>query len=202
MENKNKLLTTMAVIGSLGASICCIGPFIALAIGGSSFASIFSWATPLRPILIGLTIMILIYAWQRKLRRSKQADCDCENSAKLKFIDTKLFLGILTGLSILFLTFPYYSKFLASDAGEKPYANNNPNEMTVKFLVSGMTCESCATTIKNSLKSKDGVQNVTVLLAENMVLVTFNQKNLTSKQISGYIDGMGYTVLSSTEGKN
>jgi copper chaperone CopZ len=202
MENKSKLLTIVAVFGSLGASICCIGPFIALAIGGSSFASIFSWATPLRPILIGLTIMVLIYAWQRKLKRSKQTDCDCKTQAKLRFVDTKLFLGILTGVSILFLTFPYYSALLSSEAGKKLHTSSNPNETIVKFHVSGMTCESCATLIKNSLKNKEGVQNVTVLLAENTVIVTFNRQNLTSKQISEYLDGMGYAVLSSTSGQN
>lgn len=202
MENRNKLFSGVAILGALSASICCIGPFIALAISGSSFASLFSWAAPFRPILIGPTIMILIYAWQRKLRMSKPADCDCENQKKPKFSDTKLFLGILTGVAILFMTFPYYSTFLPFDTGKKLQASNTTNQSIAKFYVSGMTCESCAKSIKNSLEAKNGVESVTILLAENLVLVTFNPKVLTSKQVSEHLSGMGYPVLSDATAKN
>lgn len=201
MENKSKILTSVAIIGSFLASICCIGPFIALAITGSSFASLFSWLTPFRPILIGLTVMILIYAWQRKLRRPRQSDCDCGSQRKLRFIDTKLFLGILTAVAILFMSFPYYSSLSASRRSPELQSLNKTNQTIVKFQVAGMTCESCAKSIKTSLEAKAGVQDVTVLLSENTVLVAFDQKNMTSKQISEYFEGMGYSVLSATEGK-
>lgn len=201
MENKNKILTSVAIIGSFSTSICCIGPFIALAITGSSFASLFSWLTPFRPILIGLTVMILIYAWQRKLRAPRQSDCDCEPQKKLRFIDTTLFLGLLTGGAILFMSFPYYSSLSASRRSPDLQSLNRPNQTIMRFQVAGMTCESCAKSIKAALEAKAGVQGVTVMLSENTVLVAFDQKNMTSKQISEYFEGMGYSVLSATEGK-
>ncbi len=62
MKSKNKYVWT-SMLTALGASLCCITPVLALISGASGVASVFSWIEPFRPYLIGITILVLSFAW-------------------------------------------------------------------------------------------------------------------------------------------
>ena len=64
---KSKLAIT-SLLTAITASLCCIAPVLALIAGTSGFASTFSWIEPFRPYLIGLTIVVLLFAWYQKLK--------------------------------------------------------------------------------------------------------------------------------------
>ena len=84
-------------------------------------ASAFSWLEPLRPYLIGFTVLVLGFAWYQKLApraigASKEIASDCEtddlSSGKVKkapFLHSKLFLGIVTVFAIAMTAFPHYA---------------------------------------------------------------------------------------------
>lgn len=54
--------------------------------------------------------MVFAFAWYQKLKPQKQADCDCEADNKKSFWQSKSFLGIVTVVAGLLISFPYYAK--------------------------------------------------------------------------------------------
>lgn len=107
MNSENKLIG-VSLLTAITASLCCITPVLALIAGTSGIASTFSWLDPFRPYFIGLTILVLSYAWYLKLKPKKDMDCECETddlptgkTGKPKFIQSKSFLGIITVFAML-----------------------------------------------------------------------------------------------------
>ena len=76
-----KILT--GIIASLGASLCCITPVLAVLAGSAGLASTFSWLDPFRPYFIGLTVLVLAYVWWEKLKPKEQISCECETQEKV-----------------------------------------------------------------------------------------------------------------------
>ncbi|MCH5684677.1 mercuric transport protein MerTP [Niabella sp. W65] len=108
MKTDNKIIGT-GLLTAFAASLCCITPVLALIAGTSGIASTFSWLEPFRPYFIGLTILMLGFAWFQKLKPQKQIDCKCEITEKPNFMQTKSFLGIITVMAALLLSFPLYA---------------------------------------------------------------------------------------------
>ncbi|WP_020404905.1 mercuric transporter MerT family protein, partial [Gracilimonas tropica] len=77
------------------ASLCCITPVLAVLAGTSGIASTFSFMDPFRPYLIGLTVLLLSFAWYQKFKPSKEIDCECDPE-EARFTQSKSFLGIVT----------------------------------------------------------------------------------------------------------
>ena len=98
MKKQNRLLGA-GVLTAITASLCCITPVLAIVAGSSGIAASFSWLEPFRPYLIGSTLLVLGFAWYQTLKPKKEVECDCEEE-KPKFMQTKLFLGIVTGYSV------------------------------------------------------------------------------------------------------
>lgn len=97
------------IFATLLASLCCITPVLALLAGSSSLASSFSWMEPYHNYLVGLTVLILLYAWWDKLKSRKQdIDCACDEKGKSAFFSSKKFLAIVTLFSAVMLTFPQW----------------------------------------------------------------------------------------------
>src|SRR5690625_7732599 len=68
MNKKNNRLVGAGVLSAVAASLCCITPVLALISGASGVASTFSWMEPARPYLIGITVLVLGFAWYQKLK--------------------------------------------------------------------------------------------------------------------------------------
>jgi mercuric ion transport protein len=81
MKSDNKVVT-VGILTAISASLCCITPVLALIAGTSGIASTFSWIEPFRPYFIGLTVLVLGFAWYQKLKPKKQVDCECETDEK------------------------------------------------------------------------------------------------------------------------
>jgi len=71
MKTDNKLIGA-GLLTAIAASLCCITPVLALIAGTSGLASTFSWLEPFRPYFIGLTILVLGFAWYQKLLPKKK----------------------------------------------------------------------------------------------------------------------------------
>ena len=71
MKSGNKLIG-VGVLTAMAASLCCITPILALFAGASGLGLAFSWLEPYRTYFIGLTILVLGFAWFQKLKPIKQ----------------------------------------------------------------------------------------------------------------------------------
>ena len=94
---------------AIASSLCCIAPLIAMFGGVAGAASTFSWIEPARPFLIGISIIALGLAFYQAYKPVAVDDCNCEVPEKKSFLKSKSFLWVVTVLSILMFSFPYYS---------------------------------------------------------------------------------------------
>src|SRR5690606_27497873 len=154
---KNKGWVT-GLFAALAASLCCITPVLALLGGASGLASSFSWIEPFRPYLIGLTVLVFAFAWYQKLKPQKQVDCDCEADNKKSFWQSKSFLGIVTVIAALLISFPYYAKaFYPKPQETKVVVVDKTNIQQAVFKIKGMTCESCTEHVNGEISKVNGV---------------------------------------------
>ncbi len=96
-----------AVFAAIGASICCVVPVVVafMGVGSAAFSVYF---VPFRPYLIGITVLLLGFAFYRAYR--PQQDCEPGDSCAVPANRgrQRLLLWIITFVTIALLTFPYY----------------------------------------------------------------------------------------------
>lgn len=186
------------IISAIAASICCITPVLASIAGTSGIASTFSFVEPLRPYLIGLTLLALAFAWYQKLKPKSQdeIDCACEDD-KPKFIQSKTFLFLVTIFAGMMLAFPYYSHLF--------YPNSNIDKQVVyisesdvgelNYSIQGMTCEGCEAHIEHEINQLEGILEVDASYGTSSALVKYDKNKVTPDEIASAIGKTGYKIV-------
>ncbi|SDS99807.1 Copper chaperone CopZ [Maribacter dokdonensis] len=195
---KNKLAFT-SFLTAITASLCCITPVLALIAGTSGVASTFSWIEPFRPYLIGLTILVLLVAWYQKLKPQKEIDCECETDEKPKFIQSKIFLGIVTIFAIVMVTFPYYSSIFYTNSEKQITVVDKSNIKTTEYKISGMTCVSCEVHVNNEVNKLKGIINSKTSYENGNAIIEFDETKTNEAEIEKAINSTGYKVTDKKE---
>ena len=198
MKSDNKLIGT-GLLTAITASLCCITPVLALIAGTSGIASTFSWIEPFRPYLIGLTILVLGFAWYQKLKPQKEIDCECETDEKPKFIQSRKFLGIVTVFVIVILAFPYYSGIFYPNTEKQIILVDKSDIKTTEFKISGMTCASCEEHVNHEVNKLNGIVNSTVSYENGNAIVEFEKTKTNETEIEKAIKSTGYQVTDKKE---
>lgn len=196
MTKKSNRLAGAGVLSAIAASLCCITPVLALISGASGAASAFSWLEPLRPYLIGVTVLVLGFAWYQKLkpRTAEEIQCACEDDEKPSFWQSKKFLGIVTGFAILMLSFPYYGHIFYGNTDKQVVVVSSDNVQEIEFNVSGMTCSSCEEHVKHAVNELPGIVSVSANSNEGIAIVKFDKTKTDKEAITNAIDATGYKV--------
>jgi len=190
---KNKLAVT-SILTAITASLCCITPVLALIAGTSGVASTFSWIEPFRPYLIGLTILVLLFAWYQKLKPEKEIDCECETDKKPKFIQSKTFLGVVTVFAIVMLAFPYYSSMFYPNSEKQIVVVDKSNIKTTEYKISGMTCASCEAHVNHEVIKLNGIVNSKTSYKNGNAIIEYDQTKTNELEIEKAINSTGYKV--------
>lgn len=198
MKIDNKLIGT-GLLTAIAASLCCITPVLALIAGTSGLASAFSWLEPFRPYFIGLTILVLGFAWYQKLKQKKQIDCNCDTEEKPTFIHTKMFLGIVTSFSIVMLAFPYYSSIFYSKTEKQIIVMDKSNVQKIEFTISGMTCRSCEEHVNHEVNKLKGIINSNASFKNGNAIIEFDNSKTNISEIENAIKSTGYSVTDKKE---
>ena len=198
MKNENKLIGT-SLLTAIAASLCCITPVLTLIAGASGVASIFSWIEPFRPYLIGVTILILVFAWYQKLKPQKEIDCECETDEEPKFIQSKTFLGIVTLFAIVTMTFPYYSGIFYPNSEKQVVEVNKSNIKVTEFKISGMTCGGCEKHINQKVNKLNGIVNSKASYENGNAIIEFDITKTNEIEIEKVINSTGYKVVEKKE---
>ena len=197
-ENSTKLMAA-GIIAALGASLCCITPVLAFVAGIGGAASAFSWLDPFRPYLIGLTVLILGYAWYQKLKPKREdLNCACEDKKdEVSFMQSRKFLGVVTALVVLLMAFPYYSGAFFPDKPVKEAMVVKYSALhQAKLSIKGMTCTGCESSVNHALKSKEGVVEAKANYEEGMASVTYDPAAVTVEDLKAVIEeDVGYQVI-------
>ncbi|AFH49655.1 Putative mercuric transport protein [Ignavibacterium album JCM 16511] len=201
---KDKLLSGGGIVTALLASLCCITPVLAVLGGLGGIATTFSFLEPLRPYLIGLTVIVLGYAFYKAYKPKKANDisCNCEiddlfagKAGKPKFINSKKFLWIITAVSALLITFPYYSKALFPSAKTNVVIVKANNIEKAKLDIEGMSCTACEESVDYALKSENGVVSATSSYKTGTAYVEYDKTKVTEEQLKKAVeDKVGYKV--------
>ena len=188
-----KASVLLTVLTSASASLCCIVPLLGIVGGSSSLMSSVSWLEPFRPFFIGGTFLLLGFAWYRTIN-TKKDDCGCEVE-KPTFFQTKKFLGVITIVSLLLLSFPSYSKYLIQN-GSSDISTTDQQEKNKKITlaVEGMTCTSCEQHIESEVKKLSGVSEVKASYENKSTTVEYDPQKVDETKIIAAINGTGYTV--------
>lgn len=194
MKSENKLIGA-GLLTAITASLCCITPVLALIAGTSGIASIFSWIEPARPYLIGLTLLVLGFAWYQKLKPKKDIDCECETDDKPKFIQSKTFLGIVTAFALIMLAFPYYSGIFYPNAERQIIVVDKSDIEKTEYKIKGMTCESCEEHVEHEVNKLKGIVRLKASYENGNAQVEFDRTKTSEIEIVKTINSTGYTVI-------
>ena len=187
------------MLTAITASLCCITPVLALIAGTSGIASTFSWVEPFRPYLIGLTVLVLGFAWYQKLKPLNEIDCECETDEKPKFIQSKTFLGIVTVFAIVMLAFPYYSGMFYSNTEKQIIIVDRSDIKTMEFKIRGMTCASCEEHVNHEVNKLNGIVTSEASYENGNAIIAFDRTKTTEVEIEKAINATGYKVTSKKE---
>jgi mercuric ion transport protein len=198
MKTDKKILGA-GLLTAIAASLCCITPVLALVAGTSGLASTFSWFEPLRPYFIGLTILVLGFAWYQKLKPKQQIDCNCETDEKPKFVQSKIFLGIVTAFAFVILVFPYYAHIFYPTTEKQVIVVDKSNVQTVEFSISGMTCAGCEEHVNHEVNKLSGIIKSTASYENGNAIVEFDNSKTNIAEIEKAISGTGYSVTDKKE---
>lgn len=198
MKSENRLIGA-GLLTAITASLCCITPVLALIAGTSGIASTFYWIEPFRPYLIGLTILVLGFAWYQKLKPRKEIDCECETDEKPKFIQSKTFLAIVTAFAIIMLAFPYYSGIFYPKTEKQIMVVDKSDISTTKFKISGMTCASCEEHVNHEVNKLNGILNSKASYENENAIIEFDRTKTNETEIEKTINLTGYKVTDKKE---
>lgn len=196
MKTKSNSLLGAGIFTAIAASLCCITPVLALISGASGAASAFPWMEPFRPYLLGLTVLVLGFAWYQKLkpRTTEEIQCDCEEENKKPFMQTKMFLGIVTVFAFIMMAFPYYGHIFYPKANKQVMVISSEDIQEMKFNVRGMTCASCEEHVKHAVNELPGIVSVSANSLEGNATVKFDNSKTNKETIIKSIDATGYKV--------
>ncbi|GAB3194321.1 copper chaperone CopZ [Pontibacter aydingkolensis] len=198
MKSEEKL-AGLGLLTAISASLCCITPVLALLAGTSGLVSTFSWLDPLRPYLIGFTVLVLGFAWYQKLKSQKQIECECDTTEKTPFIQTKRFLGIVTVFAALMLAFPTYSYIFFPNHEGKTAVASQKDIKTTEFTIEGMTCSGCEEHVTNEVNKLTGIIKTIVSYENGNAIIEFDQTQTNIEEIEKAIANTGYTVTDKKE---
>lgn len=198
-----KSLTLACIAAAITASLCCIGPLVAVVLGLGTFgaAAVFE---KFRPLLLGITVVLLAGAFYLAYRPKKTEHCQgatCQMPSSGRYAKAMLWLAAV--FVVLFAAFPYYSplawKALAQIPREGvPVATPLPGSTlelaAVKLSVTGMTCAGCAANVQSALLGLKGIAEASVSLEEKSATVKYDSAKATTQQMIEAIEKAGYSA--------
>lgn len=191
-------------LAGIGATACCWGPALLAGLAGvSGTASTFSWLHPLKPYLIGFSVLGLGAAFYQVYSR-KRVEKGCERCVakqqKKQRFDRVLLYSVCV-LVFLSYSYPYMSS--AKDTGDidrvQERANGNPIAMTkdstlkeLTFKVDGMSCTGCSRSIHNALMDTEGIEESDVSFEDARAQVVFDPEQIRAEGVIERIEELGF----------
>lgn len=195
--DKSKALQKATLGGSLlaaiTASLCCIGPLVAVALGAGGFAAsaVFEkW----RPVFLGVTFALLALAWYLTYRKPKAACAEgsaCATKPVSKW--NKMVLWFATGVVLLMAAFPGLSSaILRGTQSNAPVVVTDASSAVLKVKIPSMDCAACAVSIQTKLRKQPGVVTAQVSYDTKEAVVQYDTTKLSPQDVIAAIDETGF----------
>ncbi len=176
-------------LSTLAASLCCIGPLLALVAGAGSFAAA-GWFERWRPAFLMVTVALLTIAWWLTLRARRRACPDASCTAPRR---DRWALGILTLSTVLVGAVALFPQLAQTATGRPVVAMEAPAQGRVlRVRIPSMDCAACALGIEGTLKRIPGVRSATVRYASKEAEVVYDPASISRQAVIGRIDATGF----------
>ena len=182
-----------SILAAITASLCCIGPLVAVALGAGGFAAsaLFEkW----RPVFLGVTFALLALAWFLTYRKPK-ASCEEGSACATRPVSkwSKMILWLATAFILITAAFPSLSSLiLYAGQSNAPAAVAGQNSAVLKVKIPSMDCAACAVSIQANLQKQAGVQTAQVNFATKEAVVQYDRTKLSPDKIIAAIDETGF----------
>ena len=167
MEKKS-LSTVGGIITAIVASLCCIGPVLVALVGIGSVGA-FAVFESYRPYLIGVTVLLLGFAfylvYRKREIKCEDGTCKIQDAGKWN----KVGVWSATFLAAIAIAFPYF------DVAPSASVNVAVQGKTIVSLnVEGMDCKACAAGIEGSLADVHGVHKARVSFEKGEAFIEYD----------------------------
>lgn len=184
------------LLAAIASSLCCIAPLIAIVGGIAGTASSFSWIEPARPFLIGVSIVALGLAFYQAYKPVAVDDCNCEVPEKRSFLNSKGFLWMVTVLSILMFSFPYYSNNFYPPVIVEQTDSDSTKTVQCTIDIKGMTCAGCENHVQTALLPMNGVSEAKASYKDGNAIVQVDTSKISISELKMKLEEeTGYKVL-------
>lgn len=189
-----------SILAAITASLCCIGPLVAVLLGAGGFAAsaVFEkW----RPVFLGVTFALLALAWYLTYRKPKAA-CEEGSACATKPVSkwNKVILWFATGFVLIAAAFPSLSSaILRATQTTAPVAGADENTAVLKVKIPSMDCAACALNIQSVLKKQAGVVSAQVSFDTKDAVVRYDATKLSPEKIIAAIDQTGFKTEPTTQ---
>jgi copper chaperone CopZ len=192
---QNSSLSAGSIATAILASLCCIGPAAAAIIGAGSLG-IFSAFEKYRPYLIGLTAILLGFAFYFAYRK-REVKCD-DGSCKIEAAGKWNKIGVWSAMIIaaLAIGYPYLAAkpSVATNTAVAPEAN-------VVLNIEGMTCTACASHIQTALSEVKGVHRAGVKYETRKGVVEYDPALVQPEALIQRVEETGYKAALAQDNK-
>ena len=202
---KEKVTAVGSVIAAVAASICCIGPLVAVMLGVGSLAAA-SRLQKWRSLFLGVTFVLLGVAWYLTYRKPKAEACagGTACAARPGAKGGKVVLWVATALAVALAALPLYAGAVARllhPEGAGPARGAGANLAALKVKIPSMDCAACALNIQSVLKKQTGVQQAQVSFDTKEAVVRYDATKLSPEKIIAAIDQTGFKAEPTTTNK-
>lgn len=186
-----------AAAAAVGASVCCVGPLLLLALGvGGAWIGNLTAMEKFRPIWMAAALVFLGLAFVRAYRKPGEEACapgtTCAADAGRR---NKFLLWIVTALVLGLLALPYAIPYaFAGSPGEVPVTRE------VTLSVRNMTCGACPIIVKKSLTRVEGVKDATVTLDPPRAVITYDPAKVDPERLTEATTRAGFPSTVMKEG--
>jgi copper chaperone CopZ len=169
------------------ASLCCILPIV-FALTGVTVAGAAAAFGEGRQYLLGVTFGLLGLGFYFAYRRANAQCAPGSACAAANRQSRRVLLWVATIAVVAFAAFPFYSApvaeiLLPSDRAQAVSGHKTAKLRTATFIIEGMDCAGCATTIEKKLKAVAGVESAVVSYANKKAEVRYDSVTTSLEQL-------------------
>jgi len=180
-----------SLLAAITASLCCIGPLVAVALGASGFATA-GFFTKWRPLLLAVTFVLLGLAWFLTFRKPKQQCADGSCSTKPVARWNKIILVFATAVVLVSAAFPNLSSVILRKDTATGKSVNVAGAEVLKVRISSMDCAACAGSIRKTLSAEAGVRRADVSFDTKDAVVYYDANRISREEVIATINKTGF----------
>jgi mercuric ion transport protein len=199
---RSNLALGASAVSAVAASLCCIGPLVALALGLGGFAGAAFFAK-WRPFLLGVTLLLLGLAWYLNYRKPRNGVCSETDACAAEMTSrwNKSILIVATVLVLAAAGFPAWFEMVTGHhpSGMTPSSHKSASELaSLHVAIPSMDCPACAQLIQATLRRQPGIEAATVTFQTKAAVVQYDTTRISRERIIFVINQTGFKAESIT----